>query len=365
MPPILIINADLILRDRVLPRSSVLIRGAKIASVGVARPPKGAHIIDARGHYVSPGFIDTHIHGDPADILPYEIKHGTTAIVVAESCAPPDGIAAKARRIRQFMRTDPLGASVIGMRLEGPYISREKAGAQDRRYIRRPDARACAALIDACGGTLKMMTLAPELPGAPALIRLLARHGVRPSIGHSYATCRQAWEGMRAGIRHATHMFNAMRPADLRGPGVVGAVLSDMRAVAEVILDRIHVPDALFELLYHTKGPDGVILVTDSVRAERRRLVRRARGAYRFPGGRLAGSALTMEQAVRNAVRLGLSVPHAVRAASANPADAFGVGRRTGSLEAGKDADIVICDKDFHVKMTMARGRILFRTRGF
>ena len=220
-------------------------------------------------------------------------------------------------------------------------------------------------MLKACAPELKMMTIAPELKGAGALVRLLARRGVRPSIGHSYATCAQAEKGIEAGIRHATHMFNAMRATASREPGVVGAVLSDRRVWAEVILDRIHVHEALFGLLIQAKGLDKVVLVTDSVRALPGKGVKRAAGAYRFASGKLAGSALTMIGAVRNAVRCGLSIPDAIRLATVNPARLFGVGRRRGAIAAGKDADLVIFDKNFDVNMTIMRGRIMFRKRGF
>ncbi len=365
MPTTLIKNGTIILNNSIHKNTFVLIEGGRIMSVGKSRAPKAAVTIDARGCYVAPGFIDSHIHGDPASILSHEIKYGTTSIVVAESCAPLGEFYKKCETIRKFMRRDPLGPAVLGFRMEGPYISRKKAGAQDRRYIRKPDRVELGAMLKACAPELKMMTVAPELKGAAALIRLLVAGGVQPSIGHSYATCGEAEGGIRAGISHATHIFNAMRPTASLEPGVVGAVLSDGRVWAEIILDRIHVHEALFGLLVQAKGLDKVVLVTDSIRACPGKGVKRTAGAYRFASGRLAGSALTMIEAVRNAVRCGLAIPDAVRLATVNPARLFGVGRRKGAIAPGKDADLVIFDKNFDVNMTIMRGRIMFRKRGF
>ncbi|MCM8761464.1 MAG: N-acetylglucosamine-6-phosphate deacetylase [Candidatus Omnitrophica bacterium] len=364
MPTILINHGDIILKDRLLKGSSVLIEGTRIKSVGKILRTKADIVIDARCCYVSPGFIDTHIHGDPADIFPYEVKHGTTAIVVAVSCASLDEIFKTAQKIKTFMKEDRLGCEVLGFRLEGPYINIKKAGAQDKRYIRRPDKRELALIIKRCTPALKMVTIAPELGGALPLISLLSKKGIIPSIGHSYATAIQAIKGVEAGIRHATHFFNAMRlPAGKEG-GVAGAVISDGRIWAEVILDRIHVPPAMFLLLLRAKGPGKVVLITDSVKACDQKGVRKFKGAYRFSDGKLAGSCLTMIKAVHNAVCCGLTLPEAVRLASYNPAKMLGEHSRKGSIANGKDADILIFDKDFDVKLVLARGKIMFQKKG-
>lgn len=362
MPATLIKNGRVILKDRILDGASVLVRGAKIACAGMPRAPAGASVIDARGSYISPGFIDTHIHGGPDDIMRNEVKGGTTSIIVAESCAPAAGIFKRKDALEEFMRRDTLGSAVLGFRMEGPFISKNKAGAQDSRYIKRPDKKELGAIIGRCAPILKMMTVAPELEGALPAIRSMVSQGVCASIGHSNASCAQAAGGIRAGISHATHMFNAMRHTTSRDPGVVGAVLSDRNVWAEIILDLIHVHKALFGLLMQAKGPEKVLLVTDSVRACRQKGVRKKDGAYRFADGSLSGSALTMISAVRNAVRCGLPLAGAVRLASYNPTKMLGIHRRKGSIESGKDADIVIFNKDFRVKLTMIGGRIVYRS---
>ena len=371
---LLIYNGNVILPGRILRGAQVRTRGAVIASVGrdCRRGARSGTRVDARGCYISPGFIDSHIHGDPRNILDNEIRHGTTSIVVAQSCAPLGEIRLMARKIAGFIRSDPLGPSVIGMRLEGPYISPAKAGAQDRRYIRRPDRRELAGVIGRCSPVLKMMTIAPEAQGALPLVRLLAAKGVIASIGHTGASFEAARAGIRAGARHATHIFNAMSGKSGRREGACGAALASLASLAdgavwaEVIADLVHVRTGLLRLLMRSKRHDRIVLVTDSVRAGHPAGVKKARGAYRFPDGRLAGSSLTMIDAVKNACgACGLGLADAVGMAALNPARLFGVDRKKGSIAAGKDADIVIFDKKFDIKMAVVRGKIMFRKRGF
>lgn len=364
--PILIKNGSVILKDRILRNAAVLITGHTITSIGVKGNKKQALVIEAAGHFVSPGFIDTHIHGDPSRVFQNEIKHGTTAIVVAESCGPIGELFKRAVQLQKFINNNPSGPSVLGLRIEGPYINTIKAGAQDRRFIRQPNNKELANITKQCSPVLKMMTLAPEEKGALSLIRTLANNGIIASIGHSYATYEESRKGIEAGIRHATHVFNAMRDTNSHEPGVVGAVLSDNRVFAEIILDLVHVHETLFALLAQVKGIDKVILITDSVKALSQKGVRRSRGAYRFPNGKLAGSSLTMMGAVKNAVTVcGLKLPEAVRFATLNPATLLGVQARKGSIVAGKDADLAIFDEKFNIKMTIVRGKIAYRRRGF
>ncbi len=363
--PILIKNGSVILKDRILHNAAVFIKGRTISSVGRNGGEKESMVIDAAGHYISPGFIDTHIHGEALKILKNEIRHGTTSIVVAESCAPIAALCKKAARLRGIIKENSSGPSVLGLRIEGPYINMIKAGAQDRRYIRQPDKRELRHILKKCSPVLKMMTIAPEQKGALPLVRMLAGNEVIASIGHSYATYDEAKKGMRAGIRHATHVFNAMRGMDSREPGVAGAALSDDRVFVEVILDFIHVHETLFALLVQAKDIDKVILVTDSVKALTQKGVKYSRGAYRFPDGKLAGSSLSMIKAVKNAVACGVKLPEAIRFATLNPATLLGVQAGKGSIASGKDADLVIFDKKFNIKMAIVRGKIMYQRKGF
>jgi N-acetylglucosamine-6-phosphate deacetylase len=363
MRDIFIMNGALIAGRRIVNDRSLLIRGGLIHSVGRRPPPPGATVIDASGLYVSPGFIDCHIHGEARKVLKNEIPHGTTSVVIAISCAPLGAIYDEAARLKDFIRNDPLGASVIGFRLEGPYINPLKAGAQDRRYIRGGGVKELSRILARCGGPLRIMTIAPELGSAGPMIRLLRDRGVIASIGHTYADYKEARRGVRMGISHATHIFNAMRSRKEGGPGAAEAALSDPGVVAEVIPDLVHVGEKRLRHIFKKKGAGKTILVTDSIAASGGSAARRTGGAYRFRDGRLAGSSITMMDGIRNVVtRCGAGLAAAVYMATMNPARLLGVDARKGSLEAGKDADLVIFDRHFNVKMTVLRGRIAHRS---
>ena len=364
-----IYNAKAVLPGRILKDAAIVVEDGIITSIsrarnGLRRIPHGA-VINAAGHYVSPGFIDTHIHGLPAEIFEKEKRFGTTAILPAVSCSSYASVKAAIKKIGRFIEEDSLGPNVLGVRLEGPFISPEKAGAQDKRYIVEPGVNKLREIIGLCSGRLKIMTIAPERKGAQALLKVLRKNRVLASIGHSNATYAEALGGIRAGVSHATHMFNAMSGLDSRSSGVIGAVLENDEVTAEAILDLVHITGALFRTLIKKKGIDRVILITDSIEHGLPGGVARRKGAYRFKSGRIAGSYLTMNRAVGNACKAaGLSVPEAVRLATLNPARLLGLEKRKGSLGAGKDADIVIFDKFFNVKLTIINGDIIYRARG-
>ncbi|MBN2453235.1 MAG: N-acetylglucosamine-6-phosphate deacetylase [Candidatus Omnitrophica bacterium] len=358
-------NGRVILPGGIPGAASVFIDNGKITGVGRGPSPSGTVTIDARGLYVSPGFIDTHIHGDPAEVIAHEIKYGTTAIIPAISCSSPAALRKKVNAIREFKKDDPLGAMVLGLRLEGPYINKSRAGAQDRRYILPPSESGLRAIIKQCAPLLKIVTLAPELEGSREIIGILCKHRIIASAGHSDANYREAAEGIDAGITHATHLFNGMRRISPSDAGVAGACLTDKRVTIEIILDMIHVSPARLCLALAMKNRDSVILITDSVRAEARGR-KPAGGVYRLADGAIAGSNLTMIGAVKNAVRhCGVPLADAVKFAAANPARLAGVYGTKGSIEKGKDADLILFDKDFDVKMTMVRGKIMYQKRGF
>jgi len=362
---LLIRNGDLVLSDRILRRTDVLIRDRTIAALGSAarstpRIPR-PKIIDAKGYFVAPGFIDTHIHGEPDQIFRNEVRYGTTSIVPAISCASLPEIRRRVERIERFAAQAALGSSVLGVRLEGPFISRKRRGAQKASHIRAARPAEAQIVFRHCGRSLRMITIAPELKGSPAIIRFFVKKKVIVSLGHSDATLKEAVEGIDAGISHATHIFNAMRPIDRREPAVTAAALFDRRVTAEIILDKVHVHPALFSLLVRTKGLDRIILVTDSIVADRPRRSRMIHGAFRLNDGTIAGSALTMNVAVRHAVESGgISLPEAVRLATANPARLLGIYRRKGSIAAGKDADIVIFDRRITVRACIIQGAVVY-----
>ncbi|MCX5678921.1 MAG: N-acetylglucosamine-6-phosphate deacetylase [Candidatus Omnitrophica bacterium] len=359
-----IVNGQIILQSAIVKNTTLLIENGRIKRLGKAAAFHNADTIDAKGFFISPGFIDSHIHGDPAKIFPYEIRYGTTAIVPAISCGLPGDIARSVNSIKHFRDTDALGPSALGLRLEGPFISKEKSGAQDKRFIKPPSPRELRGIIKRCGGLLRIVTLAPELKGAGELIRILRKNGIIASMGHTNAGYEEGIKGIDAGMTHATHLFNGMRRVSSNEDSAAIACLADKHVWIEIICDLIHVRAALLRLAIAAKRKN-IILITDSVRAEAHGCGISG-GVYRLKDGTIAGSRLTMIEAVKNAVRsCGVQLKDAVAFATINPARLLGIDAFKGSIARGKDADIVIFDKNFDVKMTIARGKIAYRKRGF
>lgn len=339
--------------------------------------PARAEVIDAAGGYVSPGLVDVHCHGfmgwDASHGSADEIrwmsrqmaKWGTTAWLpttmtldwpVLEKC-----FGAIRQAMGESMDGGWRGATVLGCHAEGPFINPKKKGAQAGSSIQRPDAEK----LRPWAGVVRLMTVAPEVDGAIEFIRAASRMGVTLSMGHTAATAQEALAGIEAGVTHATHTFNAMTPLSHREPGAVGAALTDGRVYCELIADTFHVDPMLYPLMARQKG-EMLVLITDSIQ-----VAHLPDGAYdqggqtvivngirlRFPNGTIAGSALTMDLAVRNFRRhTGLPLYEVVNMASLYPARSVGADAKKGSLEPGKDADILITDRDFHVQRTFARG---------
>lgn len=370
-----IINGTIIQSDGLLTGKN-LIFDEKIRAIS-EDIPTGAEVIDAAGGYVSPGLIDVHCHG----FMGWDASHGdlgelrrmsrraaktgvtawlpTTMTLdwpVLEGC-----FSAIRQAQRDSLGPDWGGAQVLGCHAEGPFISKKRKGAQAEESIQRPDAGKLRPWAD----VIKLMTLAPEAEGALDCIRAAREMGITLSMGHTDADYAQAKAGIDAGVTHVTHTFNAMPPLNHRAPGPIGAALEDDRVFCELICDTFHVHPALFSLMARQK-PDRLVLITDSIPVAG--LPDGPHGQLgvtvvvdgmrlRFPDGTIAGSALTLDLAVRNFMKhTGLPVWQVVNMASLNPARSIGVDERKGSLDPGKDADILITDGDFNVRRTFVRG---------
>ncbi|MEU2979622.1 N-acetylglucosamine-6-phosphate deacetylase [Streptomyces hirsutus] len=338
-------------------------------------PGDAVETLDLTGHWLVPGFVDLHNHGGggasfPSGTVDEVLKgirthrlHGTTTLVASTVTGDMDVLVRRAGLLAELAEQ----GDIAGIHFEGPFISPCRKGAHSEELLRDPDPAEVRKLIDAAHGRAKMVTLATELPGGLDSVRLLAEHGVIAAVGHTDATYEQTVAAIDAGATVATHLFNAMPALGHRAPGPITALLEDERVTVELINDGTHLHPAALQLAFHHAGPGRVAFVTDAMDAagfgDGRYLlgpleVEVADGVARLvEGGSIAGSTLTLDRALKRAVTVdGLPVEHAVAALSANPARLLGLDDRVGSLEPGKDADLVVLDADFTLKGVMRRG---------
>ncbi|MET9667853.1 N-acetylglucosamine-6-phosphate deacetylase [Streptomyces sp. NPDC006475] len=349
----------------------ISVEGTKI----VAAAPDSAPVRDLSGHWVVPGFVDIHNHGgggasftsgSAEDVLrgvQTHREHGTTTLVASTVTGEMDFLARRAGFLSELVEQGDLA----GIHFEGPFISPCRKGAHSEKLLRDPDPADVRGLVDAARGTARMVTLATELPGGIDSVRLLADRGVIAAIGHTDATYEQTVEAIEAGATVATHLFNAMPPLGHRAPGPIAALLEDERVTVELINDGTHLHPAALELAFHRAGAHRVAFITDAMDAAgfgdgRYQLgplaVDVTDGVARLvDGGSIAGSTLTLDTAFRRAAIVDrLPVEDIVRAISANPAKLLGMDDTIGSLEPGKDADLVVLDEDFTLVGVMRKG---------
>ena len=328
---------------------------------------------------ITPGFVDVHVHGwgghsamgDRAALDGMAralLRRGVTSFLPTAVSAPMDELAAFADRVRAWLPVAPGdGAEPLGFNLEGPFLSAARKGAHDPVFLEAP-ADVASTAIDSLLPGLRIVTIAPELRGALALIAALAREGVVVSLGHSGATFDEANAGFSSGARSTTHLFNAMTGVDHRSPGLAVAALLDDRVYTELIADGIHVDRALWPLITRLKPVERLLLVSDAIplagtgdgRGRLGSLDIEIRGERVTLAGTdtLAGSVLTLDKAVRNIVGAGIALPAAVAAATCNPLELLGIHDR-GRLAAGQRADLVELDADLNVRRVMRAGEWL------
>jgi len=357
-----VVNATLVTPTG-LRRGAVAVRSGRIAEIRAVAPRGGEHL-DGHGHYVAPGFIDLHVWGDEARVARAAGAGGTTAFLAAIGPTPPEELVDRLVRLRVTPARacqEETGAHCLGAHLEGPFLNAQRAGALPPTWMRPPLAAELRQLQPQAA-RIKLVTIAPELPGAVEAIRWFRRRHVAVSLGHTNADAPAALRAMRAGATVVTHLFNGMPPFHHRDPGVAGLVLTEPRLCAMVILDGAHVHPRAFELVWRCKGREGLVLVTDSIAQQHPRHATLRSGAYYTRDGVLAGSCLTMIEAVRNAVNFGkIALPDAVRLATWNPARLIGQDRQRGSLDVGKRADLVVFDRHFRVQTTIVGGHIVYQ----
>jgi N-acetylglucosamine-6-phosphate deacetylase len=345
-----------------------------------------AEVIDFGDAVLAPGLIDLHIHGGAghdvmegsdeslAAIERSMTKHGVTSYCPTTVTAPVDATLrsldalGKAVQRASSNNGDGTRAEPLGVHFEGPFLSHAKRGVHPPTLLQPASRELFERMWQAAGGRVSVMTIAPEIEGAIDLIAEASRRGVCVSLGHSDAKLPEARAAIKAGARHATHTFNAMRPLDHRDPGLLGAVLTDRTVTADIIVDGIHVDPLMVDLFLRAKGVEGAVLITDAISA-----TGMPDGTYTLGGfevqvrdgrcefdGRLAGSVLTLDRALRNTMKFAqINLQQAIRMATQNPANVLGIAKRKGNLSVGADADIAVFTPAGDVVRTIVGGILI------
>ena len=368
---------------KVLEQPLVEVEDGRIVSIGSRATndlPTGARVLNFPGATLGPAFFDVHFHGaaghDVMEATPESLKtisgflasHGTGSFLPTTVTAPLDTTLRSVEGLAAVISQSATEghARPIGIHLEGPFLSHAKRGVQPAEHLLMPDIGVFDRLFEAARGHVKLMTLAPELPGAVELAAHATARGVRVSVGHSDATAAQTRATIAAGATSATHTFNAMRALDHREPGILGTVLATDSLFSELICDGIHVAPEIARLWWHAKGPERSILVTDAMSA-----AGMPDGEYQLGGfavqvadgkamarGVLAGSVLTLDRALENFIKFtGATVGQGLRLMTANPAAMTGLKALAGTLEVGQMADLVAVDAAGHVLGSMVGGQ--------
>jgi N-acetylglucosamine-6-phosphate deacetylase len=380
-------GAHLIDATQELQSGDITIDGTSIREVGHRSDAPG-NVVDATGMIVMPGFIDVHTHGGGGGNLhtthEEEIHRyarwapttGVTSFLIGVVGTPNALPAEQLRTAVQAIDSWWEGAEPLGIHLEGPYINAARRGAHMVSWLRKPSSMEAEQVLRLTNGHLRLITLAPELPEAPAMIQRMIAAGVTVSMGHTDATYEQAKEAIRLGITHATHCCNAMRPLHHRDPGPLSAISQTPQVYGELIVDGVHVHPAMLRVMIKLLGPKRTIVITDALSAagsaedttfyfagQPAQLIH---GAARLADGTITGSVLTMDQALRNLLHMtSVSLQEAVRMLTLNPARAARVAQRKGRLRAGYDADILLFDKSLSLQATLCQGNVVYATQAW
>ncbi len=380
----------LVFTDRILPRGMVVVEGEDIFSVSDLRKAavdSGFEIVDFGENFIAPGFIDLHLHGalgkDILDanveslqtIASFQARYGVTGFVGATMSTSVDSLVLTVEEVKAVQSLS-LESEILGVYIEGPFINVNKKGAHSSQFVGNLDEEETNRILDAVDGLAAIIPVAPEIPQYMNLISEFKKRGVIAAIGHSNATYTQAKESFKAGVSHATHLFNAMRDFHHREPGVVGAVLDSKTVTSEIIADGVHLHPASIRLALAQMGVDRICLVTDSVKVSGL-----GDGVYRIGDGQvfvegekavllesniLVGSVMSLNKAVKNVSKwCELSVPEVVKMVTLNPARILGMEKRMGSLKEGQHANLVMFDGEFNIKKTILRGREVYSQTEF
>lgn len=373
-----IINARIITTHEVTEPSTVWINNGSIQKIEQFVPtiiPEGYQVIDAQGQWLMPGMIDVHIHGaNGCDMMDgtvesiYEVsrvaaKTGCTSFLVTSVTSSLEDLLQMIRSVKHAIGNEP-GAKIHGIHLEGPYLNVKRKGMQNELYLRHPNVDEMESILQEAGTLIKMVTIAPELPGGIEMVEFLKEKGIIVSIAHSDATYEEAKHAFSKGASHVTHCFNGMRPIHHRDPGLVVAAFEETHVSLQAIVDHVHLHPAIVRLMHRIKGPEGMVLVTDALQA-----MYMGDGVYEFGGhqvhvrngearlkdGTLASSTVTMNVALSKTVGSGISLVDAVQMASTTPAQLLGL-KNKGRIVQGRDADMVLMNTNYEVLWTMING---------
>ncbi|WP_414694731.1 N-acetylglucosamine-6-phosphate deacetylase, partial [Paenibacillus sp.] len=359
----------------------VTMRGGTIEDVAWgAEAAAGAAdaVVDGHGQLLIPGMIDVHIHGAEG----YDMMDGDTRSVevVSAACARTgctsflatsvssslEDLLAMIASVSRVAGREP-GARIVGMHIEGPYLNAKRKGMQNEKFLRHPDVSEMERILASAGSLVKMVTIAPELPGGMEMIRFLKERGVIPAIAHTDATYEEAVEAFRGGASHVTHCCNGMRPIHHRDPGPILAAFEAEHVSVQAIVDDVHLHPAMVRLLYREKGAGKMVLITDALQAMGMgdgtytfggHAVQVANGVATLADGTLASSTVTMNEALAKTVRAGIPLRDAVRMATETPADLLGLPGK-GRIAPGADADLVLMNERFEVLRTWVGGKLV------
>jgi N-acetylglucosamine-6-phosphate deacetylase len=364
--------------------ATILIDGKRIVAVDAfdsIEIPSGYREVSLEGLLIAPGFIDQHLHGGGGaeiatgtvdsfiETAKFHAAHGTTSFLATTISDSRDKLEKIATSYATLEELEYKGARCLGIHLEGPYISTKYPGIHSEIHLRLPSVGEVLTLQRLSNGGIKIVTMAPELPGALDVAETLVNEGVICEIGHSAADFNMTLEAILAGFKGVTHCFNQMTPFHHREPGIIGAALTRPELYVELIADGVHLHKAAIDIVYRAKGPEGIILVSDAM-APAGLLdgcfhtsvgdLTSTMDTLRNEAGQLAGGVLTLDKAIKNVIQYtDCTLSEAFRMATYNPARFLGMNKRKGSLYPGKDADLVIMTNDLEVIATMVNGEII------
>lgn len=368
--------------ERVLEDHTIILENNKIKNISPGKDERipRDQILEIIDGWIAPGFIDIHTHGgyghDAMDstgnalkeISCFLARHGVTSFIPTTMAGPEDAVWESIENCSNYAPI-PEGANILGVHVESPFISTRFRGTQPVEQLRNPSKEEYQAWFNS--GILRLVTIAPELPGAMEFIREGSRRGVKFAAGHTSATYEQMLEAIDAGINQATHIFNGMPSLHHREPGPVGAALADDRIYAQLIPDGIHIHPAVMKIIIRAKGVSRTILISDANRGAGMPdgtynlgsvRVHIKDGVARNDEGGLAGSTVSLDLGIRNVMKAtNMALPEVVPMATSTPAEAMGINDHKGRIAPGCDADIIVLDDEGFVKMTMIQGKIIFQ----